>query len=183
MVPGIRVSNMKWSASEARRGDILKLTADVENVRDDTEVLITIFEHDRDSAHDKIVEIPGLVKDKRIEVEWEYQYHEDTDELPSQEELERYGGSYNPPEYFFTITIHEEVFGEQQQSKLLVFKDWVEITYEDAEGNPVANARYVITLPDGEQREGSLDGSGFAKIDGIPPGKCTVDFPDSGSGA
>lgn len=179
VVPGIQVTNLKWSADEARRGDILKLTADIDNVRDDTEVLITIYEHDRDGGHDKITEIPGLVKDKAVEVEWEYQYHEDVDELPTQEELERYGGSYNPPEYFFTVTIYDQVFGKEQESGLLVFKDWVEITYEDAEGNPVANANYVITLPDGEQRDGTLDGSGFVRIDGIPPGRCTIDFPES----
>ena len=50
---------------------------------------------------------------------------------------------------------------------------------EDDEGNPIGNARYVIILPDGEQREGTLDGNGFVRIDGIPPGRCTIDFPES----
>ena len=172
----IRVTNMKWSAQEAGRGDILTLSADIDNVRDDTEVLFTIYEHDRDGAHDKITEIPGLVKDKQASVSWEYQYHEDTDEIATQEELDRYGGKYNPPEYFFTIEIYGEVFGKKQESKLLMFKDWLEIQGEDADGKPMANRDYVIKLPDGSEKKGKLDQDGFARVEGISPGKCEIEI-------
>ncbi|UCD62543.1 MAG: hypothetical protein JSW34_07170 [Candidatus Zixiibacteriota bacterium] len=171
VVARIQVSNMKWSADEARRGDILTLTADVENVRDETEAVVTIYEHDRDGAHDKICEIPALIKDGRLKLEWEYEYHEDTDEIATQQELDRYGGSYNPPEYFFTVEIYNRVFGKKQESKLLTFKDWIEIQGEDAGGKPLANGDYVVKLPDGTEKKGKLDQNGFARVDGIPPGK------------
>ncbi|UCG61924.1 MAG: hypothetical protein JSV52_01135 [Candidatus Zixiibacteriota bacterium] len=173
----IRVSNMKWSAKEAGRGDILTLSADIDNVRDDTEVLLTIYEYDQDSAHDRITEIPGLVKDKEVSVNWEYEYHEDTDEIATQEELDQYGGKYNPPEYFFTIEIYDQVFGKKQESKLLVFKDWLEIAGEEPTGEPMANRDYIIKLPDGTEKKGKLDKDGFARVEGIPPGKCEIEIP------
>ena len=42
---------------------------------------ILIYEHDQDGAHDRICEIPAVVQDGKIEVKWEYEYHEDTDEI------------------------------------------------------------------------------------------------------
>ncbi len=182
VVPGINVTNMKWSADEARRGDILTLSADVENVKDDTEVLVTIYEHDRDNAHDKITEIPAVIKDEKLEVSWEYQYHEDVDELPTQEELERYGGSYNSPEYFFTIKIYDEVFGKKQESKLLVFKDWIEMRFADDDGTPIADHEWVATLTDGQEKRGRTDSNGIARVDGIPPGRYYIELVESDNG-
>ncbi|UCD93803.1 MAG: hypothetical protein JSU69_08515, partial [Candidatus Zixiibacteriota bacterium] len=91
VVPPPHVSNMKWSAQEARRGDVLTLAADVQNVRNGTEVGITIYEYDRDGIHDKITTLPAVVQDEKMQVNWEYEYHEDTDEIPTEEELQRYG--------------------------------------------------------------------------------------------
>ncbi len=180
--PAIKVTNLKWSAEEARRGDILTLTADVEGIRDGEEVLVTINEYDEDEAHDKIVEFPGSIKDKKMEVQWEYEYHEDTDEIPSEEEKERYGGKYNPPEYFFTVTFGEAVFGEKQESGLLNFKDYIEIGLVVDENVKASDIRYVLTLPDGSTKEGNLDDDGTAVVKGIPPGPCEVTFPDLDKG-
>ncbi len=176
--PGAQISNMQWSASEARRGETVTLSADVAGVLNDTEVTVTIYEYDRDSAHDRIVELPAVVNTERIEITWEYEYHEDQDETPTRDEIEEYGGEYNPPEYFFTIKVGEQEFGREQESGLLLFKDWIELRYLDAEGRPVANAEYVVTPADGEEREGTLDGEGFARVDDIPPGICRVRFID-----
>ncbi|MCP4570175.1 MAG: hypothetical protein GY841_21555 [FCB group bacterium] len=176
--PPAGVTNLQWSAEEARRGDTLILSADVSGVRNGTEIKIIIYEYDQDSAHDKIVEIPTMVSDNRIELSWEYEYHEDTDEIPTEEEMERYGGSYNPPEYFFVVDIEGQQFGKEQESGLLNFKDWIEIRLHDAEDTPIANARYILYLPDGQEKEGNLDGDGFVREDGIPPGRYSVEFPD-----
>ena len=88
---------------------------------------IIIYEFDRDGAHDKIVELPATVKNKKIELQWAYEYHEDTDEIPSDAEMQRYGRNYNPPEYFFTVKVDKQEFGKKQESGLLEFKDWIEI--------------------------------------------------------
>ncbi len=178
--PVVRVSNMKWSEDIARRGDVLKLTADVKGIKNGTEVLVTIFEYDRDSSHDKIVSIPSTINDEKLELEWEYEYHEDTDEIPSQEEMERYGSQYNPPEYFFTIKIGGKEYGREQESGLLEFKDWIELELYDDDGNPRADEDYKIIFADGSEQEGKLDSEGKVRLEDIPPGGYRVFFPKLG---
>ena len=49
----------------------------------------------------------------------------------------------------------------------------------DEADQPVAGERYEVTMPDGSVAKGSLDGEGFARIDGIdPPGECQITWPD-----
>ena len=175
--PPVQVFNLKWSAKEARRGDVLTLSADVNGLPDHTEVVVTVYEYDRDGAHDKIVELPATVVKKRLEVQWEYEYHEDTDEIATQEELDEYGGSYNPPEYFFAVKVEDTEYGVKQESGLLVFKDWIEIELHDEDGNALANEEYVIHLADGQTMRGNLDAAGRARQDGVSPGRVTVEFP------
>jgi type VI secretion system secreted protein VgrG len=54
---------------------------------------------------------------------------------------------------------------------------FVEIELVDEDGKPVPGERYRITLPDGRVAEGSLDGKGKARVEGIDPGSCKVTFP------
>ena len=175
--PPIRVSNMKWSVKEARRGDTLTLSADIKGLPNEAEVAVVIYEYDRDGGHDRITELPAHVENNRIEIAWEYEYHEDTDEIPSQEELDKYNGQYNPPEYFFTIKAEGVEYGQDQESGLLEFKDWVEITLVRKDGAPIGNADYVLTLPDGQTRDGTVDASGCAREEDVPPGKIKIEFP------
>ncbi len=176
--PPIKVTNMKWSADEARRGDTLTLSADIEGVDEGTEAKIIIYEYDSDNIHDVITEFPAVVEQKKIEVQWEYEYHEDTDEIPTDEELKKYGGSYNPPEYFFTIIIGAEEFGTEQESGILGFKDWIEINLKDENGEIIPNEEYILILSDGKEKRGSLDEIGYAKETGIPPGRIKIEFPN-----
>jgi hypothetical protein len=176
VVPSVVVTNMKWSAKEARRGDTLTLSADVQGCKDGTEAMITIYEYDQDSVHDKIIDIPAVVTNAKIEVKWEYEYFEDTDEVPTQEEMQRYGKSYNPPEYFFVIDIEGQKFGRKQESKLLLFRDWIEVRLLDSMGQPLADVQYTLYLPDGSQRKGRLSADGSAREGDIPPGKCRFEF-------
>ncbi len=177
VTPAVRVRNLKWSATEARRGDVLTLTADTSGLTTGSEVELVIYEYDNDGIHDRIAVIPTQVTNNRIELQWEYEYHEDSDDIPTQEQLDRYGNSYNPPEYFFTVRVNGNEFGTEQQSGLLEFKDWVDLELADADGNPLANERYVIIMPDGTEREGELDSDGRARIENVPPGPVTLSFP------
>lgn len=54
---------------------------------------------------------------------------------------------------------------------------WLVIELVDDEGKPVPHARYVVTLPDGSTREGTLNKNGYARVDGVNPGQCQVSFP------
>lgn len=173
----IIVSDLSWSATEARRGDTLTLKAKVKNVINGTPAKVTIYESDQDGAHDKICELETTVQDEKIELQWEYQYHEDTDEIPSEQELQQYGRSYNPPEYFFTVKLENDEYGRDQSSGLLLFKDWIEIELRDDEGRVVPNQHYKIALPDGTEREGDLDDQGKVRIEDVPPGQFTITYP------
>jgi hypothetical protein len=176
--PPIEVSSIKWSAAEARRGDVLTLSADISGLPNGSEVLLVIYEFDQDKVHDKITELPATVNEGKVEVKWEYEYHEDTDEIPSQEEMEEYGRSYNPPEYFFTVKCGNNEYATEQESGLLKFKDHVEIELVNQDGAPVPNEDYVLHLPDGTTRDGKLDEQGKAVVNDVPPGRYRVEFPN-----
>lgn len=171
IIPPIEITNAKWNQPEARRGDILKLTADVKNVPDGAEALIEIYEHDTDGAHDFITKFPVLVENKKVEAEWEYEYHEDTDDIPTEEETEK---GYSPPEYFFKVII----YGQEAKSGLLEFKDWVEIELINGAGDPEPDVDYILHLPDGSQRQGKLNSDGYAREEDVPPGKAIIEFPN-----
>ena len=176
--PPIEATDLKWSATEARRGDILTMSAKVKGVPEGAEAKVVIYEYDADNVHDRITALPVIIQKNKIELLWEYEYHEDTDEVPTDEELKKYGKSYNPPEYFFVIEISGQKFGKKQESGLLIFKDWIEIILEDEEGKRVPNEQYVLHLPDGQQRQGALNGNGYAREEKIPPGGVTIEFPN-----
>jgi type VI secretion system secreted protein VgrG len=56
---------------------------------------------------------------------------------------------------------------------------WIEIEMVDEADEPIAGERYEVTLPDGSVAKGTLDGNGFARIEGIdPPGECQISWPD-----
>jgi hypothetical protein len=59
-------------------------------------------------------------------------------------------------------------------------KHWLEIELvsDVAPHEPVAYARYVVELPNGQIVEGFLDAKGKARLDGIPKGDCKVTFPE-----
>ncbi|MFP2926076.1 carboxypeptidase regulatory-like domain-containing protein [Pyxidicoccus sp. 3LG] len=48
---------------------------------------------------------------------------------------------------------------------------WLVIELMDDEDKPVPHARYVVTLPDGSTREGTLNKHGYARVDGVNPGQ------------
>lgn len=176
--PKISVTNLKWGQKDARRGDVVKLSADINNVPDEMEVIIGIYEYDQDGAHDFITKFPSRVKSKKIQAEWAYEYHEDTDEIPTDEEMKKYGKKYNPPEYFFMIDYHGKRFGEKQESKLLEFKDWIEIRAYDSDGNRLRKENFAIIFADGTKKKGQLDDDGFFRMENIPPGKYHIEFED-----
>jgi hypothetical protein len=64
-----------------------------------------------------------------------------------------------------------------QQQAAATTDHFIEIELVDEDGNPVANAAYVIELPDGTQKTGRTDGAGKARITGIDPGTAKVSFP------
>ena len=178
--PHIIVNSMQWSAQEARRGDVLTLSAQFENVGSTDDVMVVIYEYDSDGNHDPITKIPTEIVNNRLEIKWEYEYHEDTDEIPTEEQMKKYGRHYNPPEYSFVDGIEGDAIGTEQERGLVEFKDWVEVRLNDPNGGPVGGEKFVLYLPDGSTKEGTVDDKGYGRVEDIPPGGYEIDFPDIG---
>ncbi len=180
--PPVKVSNLKWSAKEAKRDDVLKLTADIKGCRSGTEVKVTVYEHDADGAHDRITEFPAEVKDDRIEVMWEFEYHDPTVKIPTESTVQSYSKKrhYVQPQYFFTVTVAGEEHGRKQESGLLKFKDRFQFRPISDDGKPFPNEKYILRLADGNERKGTLDDKGEGVEEDLPPGEITILLPDSG---
>ena len=160
------VYNAKWSKNEARVGDVVKLTADVEGYKDGTEALFVIWQRDIDGKDDFIFQINSSVKGGKVEAEWKYDYHEDPDENSEEDGLK----GYSSPEYYFIVKVGDS----KARSDILEYKDWIEITFKDNDGRPIKNEGYIFYLPDGTVRKGKLDSSGRLREEKIPPGECRV---------
>ncbi len=163
LFPYVEIKNLKWDKQEAKRGDILKLTADIIGLADGNVAEIQIWEHDSDMVHDLITKFPVTIRNQKIEADWEFQYVDDTDDIPTQEESEK---GYQWPEYFFRVLCA----GKSADSGLLRFKDWVEIHLKDRAGIPHKNKKYILTFADGSEKKGQLDSEGKTIIENIPPG-------------
>lgn len=55
---------------------------------------------------------------------------------------------------------------------------WIAIELRDEADQPMAGEAYIITLPDGTEKSGSLDDKGYAKVEHIDAGNCQVKFPN-----
>lgn len=175
-----RISKLKWSAAEARRGDILVLSASVKDVPVRCPATVEIYEFDEDGAHDLITSLTGEVLEDRLEVRWLFQYTEDTDEIPSQDDLDPYGNDYRHPEYFFVVDIDGFRVGEEQESRILRFTDHLEIRY-DGSVQEASQYEVVLVLPDGSERTSEFDDNGIARFDDVPAGRCRARFREKES--
>ncbi len=164
------VFNAQWSTDSAKVGDVVTLSAEVEGFEDGTEATIEIWEQDTGGADDFIKKLDVSVDGGKIEAEWEYEYIEDDDDVTAEDEKK----GYSAPEYYFFVKVGEQ----RTRSGLLEFKDWIEIELFDDDEKPIPNEEYIFCLPNGEIRKGKLDGNGFKKEEGVPPGKCEVKFPN-----
>ncbi len=55
---------------------------------------------------------------------------------------------------------------------------WIEIELIDMEDGPVPGERYIVTLPDGTEKEGTIGSTGIVKVSCDSPGTCKLTFPD-----
>jgi len=182
VIPIIKVTNMKWNVEEARREDTLTLSADIEGLRNNAEILVIIYEFDENGAHDNITEIPAIVNNGKVELLWEYEYKESTLKIPTEREIQKYDkeNHYKHPEFFFTFMIGDVEFGREQESGLLKFIDQLDFTLCDEDGLPYSNEDYIIVLADNKDREGTLDENGHGFECDLPPGEVTILLPKIG---
>lgn len=79
VLPPRSITNARWLEEDkdvvkkvARRGDIVRLSADVKGYSNGTEARFEIYEYDADGVHELITKLSGEVKEKKVETLWEY---------------------------------------------------------------------------------------------------------------
>jgi uncharacterized Zn-binding protein involved in type VI secretion len=167
------VTNAEWSEKKARVGDTVKLTAEISGFESGTEAEFMIFEKDISSADDLIETLEAKTSGDKVEVDWEYKYVEDTDDVQTAKEQKL---GYSMPEYYFIVIVVNAL----ARSGILEFRDYVEVGLKDAEGNGVADAAFRLIFGNGQIVEDTLDSNGYKKVENIPPGEWSVEFPETG---
>lgn len=152
--PG-ELKNARWSHLEARVGEEVELAVDA-GFADGDEVVFRIREVDADGEDDPVGELRGSVRDQVARTTWTFAWDEDEDD----EE-----GSYGP-EYVFEASRE----GASAESRLLRFKDWVELELFDRAGEPCVGVEVTLTASDGSTHVANTDEEGLARWDEVPAG-------------
>lgn len=167
LLPTVEVTNARWSQPRAHRSDVVTLMADVSGAPDGMQAEIVILEHDDDGVHDLVTTFPTHVEGNKVEAEWTCVFH-DTGHIPRADESPE---GYRSPMFIFTVT----VAGGRAVSGPLELRDWMDIEVRDGDDEPMAGASYLLHLPDGSTRAGTLDEDGKAFEKELPPGPVTVE--------
>ena len=169
------VYEAEWDASKISVDDKVKAQAKADGFEDGTPARINVFERDLHGADVIVADLKTKVSGGKVEATWRYEYPEAATQA-SDEEAETTassGDEYAAPAYYF-----EAVVGScAARSALLDVSDYIEIELLDGEGQPIKNQEYVLRTASGEVRKGTLDGSGTAREEKIPPAHCEVRFP------
>lgn len=163
----LNVFNARWSGTTARVGEPVKLSANVEGFRENDEATFIIYKRDINRPDQEIARRTVPVRGKALEAEWEYPASTKTDEAGPEENA---AAGYSSPEFYFDVSIGPC----RTHSPILRFEGIIVLTLKDEKGNPLANAEYVLRLPDGSMRRGKVNGQGLKKEEKVAVGRCTV---------
>lgn len=64
------------------------------------------------------------------------------------------------------------------QMKGELHRHWIEIELVGEDDKPIPNEKYKVKLPDGTEKEGTLDQNGWARVESDPKGDCEITFPE-----
>jgi uncharacterized Zn-binding protein involved in type VI secretion len=166
------ITEAKWSQASARDGETVQMQVSVEGIDDGTPAILEVFERNPNSPDKSVRKIEDAeVQGDKIEAEWHYEWLDE--EVADSDDQEKRPKPQSPGFYF-----NVSVAGALARSGILNYKDFIEVSLVDVNDDPVPDAKFVAYLPDGSVREGTLDSSGYAKIEKVPPGAWSVSFPD-----
>jgi uncharacterized Zn-binding protein involved in type VI secretion len=57
---------------------------------------------------------------------------------------------------------------------------WIEFQLTDGQDTPIPRQTYVVIDPSGAEFAGTLDEQGFARVEPVKAGRCTINFPELG---
>jgi len=169
LFPPVKISNLKWEKKTTFQGDILKIKADITGLADGNEAEVQIWEHHPDNVHELITRFPSIVKNKKIETEWEFQYNGRAEELLAEVE----NGNDKTPQFFYRIKAAEVTADSD-----LISMNWFYVELVDEDGNFYPNEKILLELPDSTLREGRLDKNGkYFCFDFEKNGDFKIKFP------
>jgi uncharacterized Zn-binding protein involved in type VI secretion len=161
------ITQAKWSKTDAKVGDKVKLTAQTSGIPTGEPAKCEIFIRDSNYADKLLTTLETKVDNDKIEVEWEFKVDESFDKIQSEKEQTP---RYSTPAWYFKVTSG----GLSTRSNLLNYQDYLELRLKDDQGKPMANKKFRLYLSNGEIRDGQLDANGYAKVEKIPPGNVRV---------
>lgn len=177
--PVIKVSKMQWDRKEVKREEIVMLTCQFESgVEDGDEAMVVIYEHNPNSCDLKVVSIPTVIKDNKVEMQWEFDYQDDTLLIATHAEMQSYNKNYHNPDFFFVVVVDGVRVGEKRESGLMKFNDWAVVEYRAPDGKTILNKKYVVIFSNGDRQSGVLDSNGLIRLETVVPGKIIIEFPD-----
>jgi uncharacterized Zn-binding protein involved in type VI secretion len=65
-------------------------------------------------------------------------------------------------------------------AELLKEDHWIEFQLADEHGQPVPDQVFVVVDPSGAEFTGRLDDQGFARVEPVKAGRCSLNFPELG---
>jgi uncharacterized Zn-binding protein involved in type VI secretion len=157
------VYGAKWSKDYVPVGEKVKMEAATDGFENGTSASFQVFKRDIHGPDTLVIEIKTKVQSNKIEAEWEYP----VPEAPTGKQSEHKSISqYSYPDYYFDALVENA----KARSGILACGDWIEICLKDNDGKSIPNKKFKAYLSSGEIRRGSLDGSGKAKLEKVPPG-------------
>jgi len=179
--PQVTASNLKWDKDKVERGQLVEMSADVRGLAEGETAGVRVYEHDSDGAHFPVTDLEGTVRDGKLKLKWVFEYFDNTEDIPDDEEMKPRDRKYQQPKYFFTVKAGTKEFGkEDQASGLTEFEDKAVFKFIDEDGLPLADHDFTATLSDGKKQDGKTDAEGIARLTNLPPGRFEVDFPGAG---
>jgi hypothetical protein len=139
-LPALRAA--RWSADEATVGDAATLAVDAPGIADGENVHFTVFRADTGAA---VAELDAPVRGGAAQAAWPT-----VDPDPETPESEVY--------------FEAACAGLSTRSRTMRLLDDVELVFETADGQPLANARVQLEYGDGTRRTFQTDGAGVLRL-------------------
>lgn len=166
------VRQAEWSRETAVVGEAVTMRATVEGFEPGTPALFQVFKRDLNGPDVVVGEVHAEVRGETVEAEWTYTVPEEGEEEHAYADIEQKG--YSSPKFYFEVLVGRC----QARSGMLVYTDQINIELLTPAGHGVPGEPYILYLPDGEVRKGTLGADGTKREKKVPPGTFNILFPE-----
>ena len=162
----------EWSRPAARAGEDMRMKVETAGIESGTPVHFEVWERNVKQPDRSVGMCEAEIRNDTAEGTWQWTFEEDP--LPEDDLVRDERPPLYDPQCYFVV----KAGGFEARSGMLGCRESIELHLEDEEGEPIKNTRFRVHLSNGEIREGTLDSGGCAKVDNVPPGGWSVEFPD-----